>query len=169
MGSFGQRFVDIALTVGRRVEQYKLTSRQEFDPTSFRSLLEKSPSAVLITWHETSTGELAPLAEAAALAKEYGALTIVDAISSIGADPTEGQIANVDVLIFSSNKGLGLSPGASFVFANDYAISDGFRPSSYYFNLEPYFRMAERGQTPYTPPQAVLAQLSRVGSVDVTR
>ena len=68
--------------------------------------------AVLVTHNETSTGVTNPLPELAAVARDAGALVIVDAVSSAGALPLEIDAWGLDFVFSGSQKAWMCPPGS---------------------------------------------------------
>ena len=66
---------------------------------------------IALTQVETTTGVELPLAEIAALAKSYDLYLVVDAVSSLGAQPVEMDRLGIDVCISSGQKALNASQG----------------------------------------------------------
>ena len=89
------------------------------DPESVRRALQQSAADIVTIVHaETSTGVLNPVADVAAIAREHGALVIVDAVTSLGAMPLDVAGWQLDVVYSCSQKGLGAPSGvAPIVFA----------------------------------------------------
>lgn len=125
--------------------------------------------------HETSTGELNPLAALAALARGRGAFVLVDAMSSFGARPLRvgsGPDA-LDAVVSSSNKCVQGMAGLGIVVATRglLAHAAGVRPRSVALDLVAEARALEsNGQSRFTvPPQvasalrAALIELEREG------
>lgn len=107
--------------------------------------------AVLATHHETTTGRLNPVHTLAGIARTHGVRVLVDAMSSLGADPLEfGQL---DAVCASSNKCLHGLAGVSFVLARDSLPEVPRR--TYYLHLPMY-----AGENPpLTPPVPMLMAL----------
>jgi 2-aminoethylphosphonate-pyruvate transaminase len=111
---------------------------------------DRSLAAVALVHHETSTGALAPLKEVAGLAKKYGKAVLVDAVSSLGAEPIPFQ--NIDLLAASAGKCLHGFPGISFVFVAKKGrrlLSE--RPRSHYMDLRTILSSENGGSVPFTP------------------
>ena len=68
-------------------------------------------SLVFLVHSETSTGVVADVQTLAAVAKDAGALVVVDAVSSLGAVPLEMDEWGLDVVISGSQKALMAPPG----------------------------------------------------------
>ena len=69
---------------------------------------------MFLTQSETSTGVVADVRALAAAAREAGALSVVDAISSLGAVPLETDEWGIDVVVAGSQKALMTPPGLAF-------------------------------------------------------
>jgi alanine-glyoxylate transaminase/serine-glyoxylate transaminase/serine-pyruvate transaminase len=67
---------------------------------------------------ETSTGVLSPVADMCRIAAAHGAMTIVDAVTSLGAHPVDADAWGADVVYSCTQKGLGAPSGlAPIVFS----------------------------------------------------
>src|SRR5439155_22044030 len=103
--------------------------------------------------HETTTGLLNPVHEIAAVAQHHGALTLVDAISSFGAEELNLDGTGIDFVASTSNKCLHGLPGVAFVLLSPrgQARIAEVPPRSLYFDLANYLK-AQAGRTvPFTP------------------
>lgn len=159
-GSFGQRFVDISDRYGREVLNYKSECGRDLDIEDLANAIGRHrPAATLMNIHETSTGQLYDVNAVAKICKSNNALLICDAVSAIGADPLDMARSGIDILVFSSNKGLALAPGAAFVVASPAALERMGCSESFYLDLAPYFAGSDRGQPPVTSSIGVLQQL----------
>src|SRR5207244_3480107 len=78
--------------------------RQVFRP-------EREAAAVFFTHSETSTGVVSDPQPFAAAAREAGALSVIDAISSLGAVPLETDAWGLDVVASGAQKALMTPPG----------------------------------------------------------
>src|SRR5690606_12063077 len=79
------------------------------------------PKAVFLTACETSTGALSDVAGICQIAREHGALTVVDGMTWIGSHDVQPDQIAIDVLLTSSQKALGSRPGLSFVTLSEAA------------------------------------------------
>ena len=93
-GSFGERWSTMARTFGCEVEELRYEWGETPSPEDLnRKLGEIEPvSLVFLVHSETSTGVVADVQALGAVAKEAGALVVVDAVSSLGAVPLEGGV-----------------------------------------------------------------------------
>ena len=81
-------------------------------PTTWRrACSEREATAVFFTHSETSTGVVTDLQPFAAAAREAGALSVVDAVSSLGAVPLETDAWGIDVVASGAQKALMTPPG----------------------------------------------------------
>jgi aspartate aminotransferase-like enzyme len=76
---------------------------------------------VSIVHAEAATGSVNPLREIAAAARERGALVVVDAVASIGADPLEIDEWGLDLVVLATQKALDGPTGAAGVVVSERA------------------------------------------------
>ena len=153
-GTFGSRWCEICQVHGILYDSITPPPGRAVDVLEIdRVLSQNTYSALLINAHETSTGVLHDTQAIGVIASKYDLLFVVDAIGTVLADPFSMDPWNVDVSIFSSQKGLALPPGLAFVALNDKAAKKmkSIAPRSFYFNLAAYIDSQERGQMPFTP------------------
>jgi alanine-glyoxylate transaminase/serine-glyoxylate transaminase/serine-pyruvate transaminase len=89
---------------------------------------------------ETSTGVLQPLEEILALARAHGALTLVDAVTSLGGIPLDAGALGIDVCYSGTQKCIGSPPGlAPITVSPKAAAAIAARrspPSTFYLDLK---------------------------------
>jgi aspartate aminotransferase-like enzyme len=161
-GTFGQRWCDICRIHAIEFREIKLEAGVDLDLDQLReTCIGETYTALLINAHETSTGQLYDIQAIGKLAREFNLLFVVDAISTICADPFQMDDWNVDVGVLSSQKALALPPGLSFVAIGPRALARSIEiaPRTLYLNLQDYLSNQERGQLPYTPAIGLLLQL----------
>lgn len=162
-GTFGQRWCDLCDVHSVAYDEYKLRFGADVDLSHLAELLStRRFTALLVNAHETSTGHLYDIEAIGTLAREYGLFYIVDAISTICADPFFMDDWRVDVTVLSSHKALALPPGLSFVAMSGRALERLEKRSatrSLYFDLKDHLANQERGQMPYTPAIVLMMQL----------
>lgn len=115
---------------------------------------ESDIKAVFLVYNETSTGAtVRELPEISRVAKEHGALVIVDAISILGGDKLPVDEWKIDICVTGSQKCLACPPGAALVSVSNDAWKkiEGKTVRSFYFDLLRARRFRERRQTPFTP------------------
>jgi alanine-glyoxylate transaminase/serine-glyoxylate transaminase/serine-pyruvate transaminase len=106
------------------------------DPAAVERALAANRFDVLAAVHaETSTGVLNPIRDIARLADRAGALTVVDAVTSLGAMPLETRDWAIDVCYSCSQKGLGAPSGMAPLTFSARALSKRVPSRSFYFDL----------------------------------
>lgn len=119
-------------------------------------LKENQDIALVYTTHnETGTGILNPIREIGFLVHKYGAVFIVDTISTYAMIPIDIEKDNIDFCMASAQKGLMAMTGLSFVIGNTELIkkSAAYPKRSYYCNLYMQYHFFETtGQMHFTPP-----------------
>ena len=107
IGSFGDRFVQIAQAFGADVVKLEAPTARPSTPTTLTRPSPTTPSikAVLITHNETSTGVTNPLRSIAEITRSHNRLILVDAISSIGSIDLPVDAWECDVVSTASQKG----------------------------------------------------------------
>jgi aspartate aminotransferase-like enzyme len=161
-GTFGQRWCDLCRVHAIPFHEIQLNAGEDLDPEKVREACKSErPTALLINAHETSTGHLYDIEAVGKVARELGLLFVVDAISTVCADPFPMDDWNVDIAILSTQKAIALAPGLSFVAMNPRSLSllQDKTPRTLYLNLQDYLTNQERGQFPYTPAIGLLLQL----------
>jgi 2-aminoethylphosphonate-pyruvate transaminase len=152
-GVYGERIETIARRLGIEVVLVESSPLAPIDPAAVGAALaaDATIDAVAVIHHETTTGLLNPVDEIARIAKERGVLTIVDAISSFGAE--ELDLTNVDFVASTSNKCLHGLPGVAFVLispAGQRRAREAPR-RSLYLDLANYLAAQEKRSVPFTP------------------
>lgn len=167
VGAFGDYFVSICEKYGFNVHKLEKEWGQACTANDLRDFLQplKDIKAVFITYNETSTGILNPIAELAQVVREEtDALCIVDGVSCIGGATAEMDAWGVDILVTGSQKAMMLPPGLSLVSVSERAwqIIEENKTPSYYLNLLSYRSWAEKGMTPNTPTITLIYGLHEV-------
>jgi len=154
-GNFGERWAKIANTYGLEVAHIKEEWGATPDPAKLAAELEQAPAkAVYLTHSETSTGVVADIEKLAAVAKEQGALVVVDCISSLGAIPVETDAWGLDVVVAGSQKALMLPPGLAAVSISAAARAVSEEPGrcpSFFLNWPAALKALGNETTAFTP------------------
>lgn len=161
-GLFAHRFVEICAKHGIEHDVVKLNYGEQLRENVLTPFSDKNYTAVITNAHETSTGQLYDLEMISRFCKNHDSLLIVDAISSFMADEYNMHELCIDATILSSQKGLALGPGMSFVFLSERLYTNhvlNIDPPSLYFDFKEYVKNFERGQTPFTPAVRVAYEL----------
>jgi alanine-glyoxylate transaminase/serine-glyoxylate transaminase/serine-pyruvate transaminase len=139
-GYFGERMADMARRLGADVTLVAGEWGRATDPAAVASAARGKRFAILGAVHaETSTGVLADPAPLAAIARECGALFLLDCVTSLGCVPVDFERHGVDFAYSCAQKGLSCPPGSSPLAvsarAREAIGSRKHRPSSFYFDL----------------------------------
>ena len=92
--------------LGVTVKTARCDSDGRLDMDDLERLLRLGAKAVVITHASNVTGTIMPVNGAGQMAKEYGALLIVDAAQTAGVEEIDAEAMNIDLLAFSGHKGL---------------------------------------------------------------
>lgn len=153
-GKFGKRIGDIATLYGAEVTWWDCPPGGAASPALLKRVLAQGYfTAVSFVYNETSTGVMHDIAGLGRVAHDAGVLSIVDAVSNMGAAPIDMDANGLDAVVGGSQKALMLPPGLSFVALSEAALEKACRTNraSYYFDLPRALAAVEKGQTPYTP------------------
>ena len=110
-GYFGDRLAQMLGRYGAEVSRVEVEWGRACDPAQLEQAVAGGAEVVTMVHAETSTGVLNPVAELCRIAKARGALTIVDAVTSLGAHPVDAAAWDADVVYSCSQKGLGAPSG----------------------------------------------------------
>ena len=161
-GEFGERWARLATTYGADVQSLRYEWGETPHPDDVRQkLAETGAETVVIVHSETSTGVVADVEALGRVAAETGALTVVDAVSSLGAVPLETDAWGLDVVVAGSQKALMTPPGLSVVTVSPRAWERAARSTTprFYFDWEKLRKALESGSTPFTPAVSIVVAL----------
>jgi len=135
-GYFGDRLAEMCARYGAQVTRLDVEWGRACDPDRLRAALARSRADVVAMVHaETSTGVVNSIRELAPIAHEHGALTIVDAVTSLGGVPLDVAAWGVDVCYSCSQKCLGAPSGLSPIVFGPRALEKRVDCRSFYFDL----------------------------------
>jgi aspartate aminotransferase-like enzyme len=159
-GSFGNRWAAIAEAYGCEVDRLEY----EWGETPFAEdlaprLAEREAGVVLLTHSETSTGVVADVRSLAAAAKDAGAISVVDAVSSLGAVPLETDDWGVDVVVSGSQKALMMAPGLAIVSVSQAAWDARGTSPRFYFDWERTRKAQQVFDAAFTPAVSLVVGL----------
>ncbi|HEY6583697.1 MAG TPA: alanine--glyoxylate aminotransferase family protein [Gaiellaceae bacterium] len=162
-GHFGERWIEMARNFGCEVDGIVYEWGEAPVPEELASRLrERGGAKVVFTTHsETSTGVVADVQGLAAVAKDAGALMVVDAVSSLGAVPLETDAWGLDAVISGSQKALMTPPGLATVSVSAdawRAVEEG-APSRYYFDWRQTRDRQEQFDPAFTPAVSIMVGL----------
>lgn len=122
-GLFGERMADIAGRCGAGVIRVEGEWGKIIEPEKVEAALKgKNVKLVGIVHAETSTGVLQPLEEISKIAKENGALFVVDTVTSLGGVEVKVDEWGIDASYSGTQKCLSCPPGLSPVTFSSRAV-----------------------------------------------
>jgi len=168
VGSFGERFAEIAEVYGADVQRLSMEWGQGAPPDRIAAALEADPSAevLMITHNETSTGVLNDVAAIARAARQVrpDVLILVDSISGMLAADLRTDEWDLDVVVAGSQKAWMIPPGLTFVSISEraWAAHKAAKMPRFYFDFSRMRKSMQNDETPYTPalPQLFGLQVS---------
>ena len=113
-GVFGTRMCDIVNRLGAQLIRVDADWGKTVDPDSVREAVKgKSPKVLAVVHAETSTGVLQPLEDLSSIAKESGALFLVDMVTSLGGIEVNLDRMGIDAAYSGTQKCISCPPGLS--------------------------------------------------------
>jgi alanine-glyoxylate transaminase/serine-glyoxylate transaminase/serine-pyruvate transaminase len=135
-GYFGDRLAQMCTRYGGTVRRVDVEWGRACDPDVLRRALNESPADLVAMVHaETSTGVLNPVDRLAPVAREHGALVLVDAVTSFGGHALDIGAWGIDACYSCSQKCLGAPAGMSPVVFGPRALERRVTCRSFYFDL----------------------------------
>jgi aspartate aminotransferase-like enzyme len=154
-GNFGERWAQQLGAYGAELVHLRVPWGETPDPEQVAAELARAGEVSLVycTHCETSTGVVADVRAIAEVARAAGALTVVDAISSLGAVPLEQDAWGIDVVVSGSQKALMTPPGLSLAAVSPAALERAGATASPRFYLDWARALAAQAGdvTPFTP------------------
>ena len=161
-GAFGDRWCKLAAAYGADVQELRYGWGETPQPDDLRARLEETGAENVVVVHsETSTGVVADVQALGRVARDAGALAVVDAVSSLGAVPLETDDWGLDVVVAGSQKALMTPPGLALTTVSPVAWERARRSTTprFYFDWERMQASLETGSTPFTPAVTLVAAL----------
>ncbi|HQO22785.1 MAG TPA: 2-aminoethylphosphonate--pyruvate transaminase [Spirochaetota bacterium] len=155
-GSYGSRLAKIAEIYKIDMTVFKSSTYEPIDIAKLEEEFKSGKySALAIVYHETTTGLLNPLEVICPMAKKYGMITIVDAVSAYGGMPMDLKKLGIDFMAATSNKHIQGMAGIGFVTCriSELEKQKSWPMRNFYLNLyDQYQYFCETKQTRFTPP-----------------
>lgn len=157
-GVYGGGFKDFITMYGGEAVVLKSNEKKEFDIGLLKSFLEKDSNFkyATIVHCDTPSGVLNNVLKICPLLKEYGILTVVDAVASMGGENLEVDKCKIDIAIGGSQKVISAPPGLTIVAISDDAFESMENRKSpikgFYCNLLMWKDYKEKSWFPYTMP-----------------
>lgn len=113
-GVFGTRMSDIVNRLGGKLIRVDGEWGKTIDPETVRKAVEgRSPKLIAVVHAETSTGVCQPLEELASIARDCGALFLVDTVTSLGGMDVSLDKVGIDAAYSGTQKCISCPPGLS--------------------------------------------------------
>ena len=136
-GYFGDRLAQIFQRYGSKVRRIDVEWGRAVDPQRLREELKREGADVIGMVHaETSTGVRNPIKELAAVAREHGALTIVDMVTSLGGHEVDLAGWGVDIAYSCTQKCIGAPSGMAPIAVSGSARERLIPCRSFYLDLK---------------------------------
>jgi aspartate aminotransferase-like enzyme len=162
-GYFGERWGQILRGYGADVVELRYAWGETPRPADVAEKLAVSDgvTALFCTHAETSTGVVSDVGAIAACASAAGCLSVVDAISSLGAIPLEQDAWGIDVVVSGSQKALMTPPGLAFASPSAAALEASRSATSprFYLDWERALKAQAEGRSPFTPAVTLIRGL----------
>jgi alanine-glyoxylate transaminase/serine-glyoxylate transaminase/serine-pyruvate transaminase len=135
-GYFGARLADMCTRYGGEVRRVDGEWGRAIDPAAVKQALAASGTDVVAVVHaETSTGVRNPVADVVSLARDRGALTIVDCVTSLGGQTVDMAAWGADVCYSGSQKCLGAASGLAPIAFSPAALERRVPCRSFYLDV----------------------------------
>jgi alanine-glyoxylate transaminase / serine-glyoxylate transaminase / serine-pyruvate transaminase len=123
-GAFCERLADAAGRLGAKVHRVEAEWGRTVELGRLEAALKaaRDPKLIAVVHAETSTGVYQPVEELGALAHRYGALMVMDAVTSLGCVPVEIDRWQIDVCYSCTQKGIGAPPGLAPITFSERAM-----------------------------------------------
>jgi aspartate aminotransferase-like enzyme len=162
-GQFGERFINIAETMGATVDRIEVPWGQAPDPAAVAERLNsRRYRAVVCVHNESSTGVVTDIAGIGALVARTDALLIVDSVSGLAGIEFKMDEWGVDILAGAPQKALMCPPGLAFLAVSPKAmpvIDSASAVPRFYFDLRKAKAASLKGETAFTPPVPLIMAL----------
>jgi alanine-glyoxylate transaminase/serine-glyoxylate transaminase/serine-pyruvate transaminase len=136
-GYFGDRLAQMFQRYGSNVRRIDVEWGRAVDPQRLREELKREGADVIGMVHaETSTGVRNPIKELAGVAREHGALTIVDTVTSLGGHDVDLAGWGVDIAYSCTQKCIGAPSGLAPIAVSGPARERLVPCRSFYLDLK---------------------------------
>ncbi|MFH1124559.1 MAG: alanine--glyoxylate aminotransferase family protein [Pseudomonadota bacterium] len=123
-GVFGTRMCDIVNRIGGKLIRVDAEWGKTVDPDAVRKAIKgKSPKVLAVVHAETSTGVCQPLGDLGKIAKDSGALFLVDMVTSLGGMEVGLDKMGIDAAYSGTQKCISCPPGLSPISFNEAALT----------------------------------------------
>jgi aspartate aminotransferase-like enzyme len=162
-GQFGERFINIAETMGAQVDKVEVPWGEAPDPGAVaEQLKQRSYRAVICVHNESSTGVVTDVAAIGRAVARTDALLIVDCVSGAGGIELKMDEWSIDILAVAAHKALMCPPGLGILAVSEKAlrvIETANTVPRFYFDLRKAKAASLKGETAFTPPEPLIMGL----------
>ena len=161
-GEFGERWVALTTAYGLDVQRLAYPWGGEPTPDDLRAAIADTGAGVVVLVHsETSTGVVVDLEPLVAVCNDAGVVSVVDAISALGAVPLETDAWGIDVVVTGSQKALQTPPGLAFtsISARAWERAASATLPRFYFDWRKLRAAQAKGSTAFTPAVSLVVAL----------
>ena len=157
-GIFGKGFADFVSLYGGKPELYTVDYHRPVDRKRLEVFLKEHHDYkyATVVHCDTPSGVLNEIDAICPLLKQYGILTVVDAVASMFAEEIRVDDWQIDIICGGSQKALSAPPGLAFVTVSDDAMAamEGRKTpvASFYCNLLAFRNYYRDKWFPYTMP-----------------
>ncbi|MBB6623556.1 alanine--glyoxylate aminotransferase family protein [Clostridium gasigenes] len=157
-GIYGYGFGDFVKLFGGKVNYCSSDRREGINIEVLREYLKENHDfkVATVVHCETPSGITNPVKEVVSLLNEYGIISIVDSVSSIGGEELYVDEWGIDVAIGASQKCISAPPGLTFLSLSNRAKEEMYNRKSnipgFYNNLTIWKDWYEKKWFPYTQP-----------------
>jgi pyridoxamine--pyruvate transaminase len=157
-GVFGKGMGYWLKDFGAELHELEVPYNDAVDPAEVERYLQEHPEIELVTvvHSETPSGTFCDVAAIGPIAREHGALTLVDCVSSLGGMRFDADDWQLDVCVAGAQKCLGGPPGMTLMSVSDaawerIAANPAAPRSSYLSMLDWKEQWLENDKFPFTP------------------
>ena len=157
-GIFGKGFADFVKLYGGEPVLYTVSDKKAIDVDALKQYLQENHDFkyATVVHCDTPTGVLNPIEQICPLLKQYGILTVVDAVASMFGVEIDVDAGQVDILCGGSQKALSAPPGLTMLTVSSDAIQAmeerKIPIASFYANILTFKNYYKDKWFPYTMP-----------------
>ena len=164
-GAFSERWAEVSQLNGKEVDVLAVEWGEAHTPEMVADALKKSAyDAVCVVHNETSTGVTNPIRDIASVVRQYeDTLLLVDTVSGFLGAELHVDEWGIDFALTSSQKAFALPPGIAFAACSDRVLARAaeVKNRGYYFDFIEIDKLAQKNNTPSTPPVALMFAADR--------
>jgi len=160
-GSFGDRWIEISKLNGKNVSEIKVPWGKGIRPSDLENMV-KNNEAVHFVSNESSTGTFSNMAGLAdEIRKQSDALVFVDGVTSAAGMDLDMKKADVDALVFGTQKALALPPGLAIAAVSERLLNKAkdVKDRGFYTDLIKLKKNNDENYALTTPPVSLMYAL----------